>query len=142
MYNPVKKQNETKQDGAGNAKQTGLFLHVAFTLDTDSTSVSFSFNITSHGFFFFLFTDSYFQHKIFQKFYYLPLETPPPLNYLNITKFRGVEILPSRNSSHPCKYVYIFPASQLENFSRSKVLLLYSKFPKISKVVSLGNRRS
>lgn len=66
------------------------------------------------------------------------LKTLPTLNYLNTTKFRGEDILPSKNSSCPCKHSYIFTASQSEIFSRSKVLLLIQSSLKYQKEYHWG----
>ena len=112
-----KKRKQSK--GAGMPNRQACALHVAFILDTVSkTRVSFSFAIISCTF-----------SLTLTPF----LETLPTLNYLNITKFRGEDILLSKNSSCPCKHSYIFTASQSEIFSRSKVLLLIQSSLKYQK---------
>lgn len=66
-----------------------------------------------------LFAKSYPQYMTFWKCQYFPLlflKSLPTVNYLNITKFRKEEILPSRNSSFSCKHAYVFVTSQPKIF--------------------------
>lgn len=124
LKSTVQTKWKQQQKTAKNAKQTDLYLHTAFNSrhwQSNKCFISFhsllSSSLTLNPSIW-LFVASRISHS-FEKG-----QNPPTLNYSNISKFKGEEILPSRNCSCSCKHVYIVIISLPKNFGLSKVLLL------------------